>query len=394
MSLSRRNSMGGQAMAEDKQHQLSPTSWNRFEECPRKYWLSKQGLPRKAGMAASLGTAIHNSVEDLCNLDLDGRDDEEVGWLPEAVKEAMDRNWEAEREVFLATPRHPRWKEDRLPKARAGLAGALSILMSRTNAAERSLPKVSVGVWRQVQQRVLATESNLVSDCGRLTGRLDLLLSEPDEQGKERWIVADLKTGNPPESSLDEKVDRQLRLYRDILKQSKPEHPPVQAEGWYSADQSVHRTDGPPILDAAIEAWGLMTPTEDPPAATPSEAACAFCDWKAWCPSWWVARMEGEIIPHGSFSDEVVRLVRLEAATGAALFERTPPVGVDGELSGSQHRFGALLADSALDSIREIAESGNDGPLFLGSAMVSSSTMRLGHWSEVMPWSPLLRSLR
>ena len=214
-------------MAEDKQHQLSPTSWNRFEDCPRKYWLSKQGLPRKAGMAASLGTAIHNSVEDLCNLDLDGRDGEEVGWLPEAVKEAMDRNWEAEREVFLATPRHPRWKEDRLPKARAGLAGALSILMSRTNAAERSLPKVSVGVWRQVQQRVLATESNLVSDCGRLTGRLDLLLSEPDEQGKERWIVADLKTGNPPESSLDEKVDRQLRLYRDILKQSKPEHPPV-----------------------------------------------------------------------------------------------------------------------------------------------------------------------
>ena len=22
------------------EHQLSPSSWNRFEECPRKYWLS------------------------------------------------------------------------------------------------------------------------------------------------------------------------------------------------------------------------------------------------------------------------------------------------------------------------------------------------------------------
>ena len=53
--------------------QISPSSWNRFEECPRKYWLSRQRLPRKASMAASMGTAIHNSVEDLCNLDFSGR---------------------------------------------------------------------------------------------------------------------------------------------------------------------------------------------------------------------------------------------------------------------------------------------------------------------------------
>ena len=46
-------------------HRLSPSSWNRFETCPRMYWLSRQGLPRKAGMAASLGTAIHASIEDL-----------------------------------------------------------------------------------------------------------------------------------------------------------------------------------------------------------------------------------------------------------------------------------------------------------------------------------------
>ena len=60
-------------------YQISPSSWNRFEECPRKYWLSRQGLPRKAGMAASLGTAIHNTVEDLCNLDISDRGEEEVG---------------------------------------------------------------------------------------------------------------------------------------------------------------------------------------------------------------------------------------------------------------------------------------------------------------------------
>ena len=32
-------------------------------------------------MAASMGTAIHNSVEDLCNLDISDRDDDETGWL-------------------------------------------------------------------------------------------------------------------------------------------------------------------------------------------------------------------------------------------------------------------------------------------------------------------------
>ena len=46
-------------------HMISPSSWNRFETCPRMYWLSRQRLPRKAGMAASLGTAVHASVEDL-----------------------------------------------------------------------------------------------------------------------------------------------------------------------------------------------------------------------------------------------------------------------------------------------------------------------------------------
>ena len=60
-------------------HQLSPSSWNRYEECPRKYWLSRQGLPRKASMPAELGKAVHNSVEDLCNLNLSDREDDESG---------------------------------------------------------------------------------------------------------------------------------------------------------------------------------------------------------------------------------------------------------------------------------------------------------------------------
>ncbi len=75
-----------------KAHQLSPSSWNRFEECPRKYWLSRQRLPRKASMPAAMGTAVHNSVEDLCNLDLSDKDDSEDGWLPPTAKAVLDRH--------------------------------------------------------------------------------------------------------------------------------------------------------------------------------------------------------------------------------------------------------------------------------------------------------------
>ena len=54
-------------------------------------------------------------------------------------------------------------------------------------------------MWKQVQSIVLANEGTLVSECGRLMGRLDLLVADIDENGKSiGWIVADLKTGRPP----------------------------------------------------------------------------------------------------------------------------------------------------------------------------------------------------
>ena len=53
-----------------QEYQLSPSSWNRYEECPRKYWLSRQGLPKKIGMPIVIGNAVHNSVEDICNIDM------------------------------------------------------------------------------------------------------------------------------------------------------------------------------------------------------------------------------------------------------------------------------------------------------------------------------------
>ncbi len=374
--------------------QISPSSWNRFEECPRKYWLSKQRLPRKASMAASMGTAIHNSVEDLCNLDLSSRNGEETGWLQTTAREILEKRWEEERILFMDTPRHPRWKSESFSIAHDGLLGAIDILFDKAMLAEEELPEVSVRTWMKVQQIVIETEATLESDCGRLMGRLDLLIHDlEDDEGKRR-IVADLKTGRPPQEELSEKVTRQLLFYRDIMKQKSTENEPIIAEGWYSSNKTVFRTDGPPILEEAIEAWEMMKITETPFRATPGEAACSFCEWKAWCPSWWVAKYDGELSNEGMFRDEVVRLVRLDEESGAALFERTTPIGEEGELRGSDHRFGALIKDQSLEKIRQLGEEQLDGYLFLGSIRVGGKTAHLGDWSEILPWEPLLRSLR
>ncbi len=379
-------------MAATQDYQISPSSWNRFEECPRKYWLSRQRLPGKASMPASVGTAIHNSVEDLCNLDISDRDEDEVGWFHSTARDVLERNWKAERKEFMETPRHPKWKAEMLSKANDGLVGALGFLFEKAGLPKLDLSDVSIQVWRQVQGIVLATEATLESDCGRLMGRLDLLILDPDREEEEGWIVADLKTGRPPRSELDAKVRRQLLFYRDLMKQRSPEHKSIVAEGWYSSNETAYVADGPSILEGAIQAWESMQITETPFQATPSESACSFCDWKAWCPDWWVSRSEGLLDGGGTFRDEVTKLVRIDGDSGAALFERAIPIDHEGALTGSDYRFGAILKGQALEQIKQFEQDELEGFLFLGSVRAQGRIVHLGDWSEVLPWSPILKS--
>ena len=91
-------------MSGERQHTLSPSAWNRFETCPRMYWLSRQKLPRKAGMAASLGTAVHASIEDLLQIDLKGKDPTETHWLPDMAEKFLRSRWQEERNLSF----HPK----------------------------------------------------------------------------------------------------------------------------------------------------------------------------------------------------------------------------------------------------------------------------------------------
>ena len=372
-------------------HQLSPSSWNRYEQCPRKYWLSRQKLPKKASMPASLGNAVHNSLEDMCNLDLNDRAQDESGWLPVTSKEILDRQWSIEKEAFLSSPRHPSWKDELISKAYQGLLGALKMLVGKSDLPNRELSDITVWQWKHVQSRVLASEGTLESDCGRLMGRLDLLIDDVDDKGRTKgWIVADLKTGRPPTGDLDPKVNRQLLFYRDLLKMGRSEHPDIRAEGWYSSDQTTHEATGPNVIDDALVAWEATKPSQIPLEGRPGDFACRFCDWKAWCPIWWKATTDGTLNNNGTFRDEVVRIISYDETGGAGLLERSVAVDEIGTLAPSSERLGFIVRDRAKLQLDSLIEEGYDGAVFIGSARMTTKVLHLGDWSEILKWQPLL----
>jgi hypothetical protein len=52
-------------------------------------------------MAASVGTAVHASVEDLLQIDLSSRKSDETHWLPEVAESFLKTRWEEEKEVLI-----------------------------------------------------------------------------------------------------------------------------------------------------------------------------------------------------------------------------------------------------------------------------------------------------
>ena len=342
-------------------------------------------------MASAIGTAVHNSVEDLCNIDLSSRDGDEVEWLPPTANAILEKQWEQEKENFLKTPRHPRWKQEEFPRARKLLIGSLNILFAKAQIEKMKLSEVTIDTWRTIQKMVLAAEGTLRTSCGRLMGRLDLLVSDLDEDGNVvGWIVADLKTGKPPDGELYDTVSRQLRFYRDILCENNPDHPPVRAEGWYSNGSVVFEAEGPSVLPEAFEAWEASKLTSTPMEAIPEEQACGFCEWKAWCPAWLWAQTQGQLKPSGIFRDMVAVFEKVEIENGICLVERMAPINEEGELAPTGQRAGAVFAGQALSQLKALVEAGHTGPVFLGGVRLDGETWKLGDWCDVLPWSPLL----
>lgn len=378
-------------MGEQREHTLSPSAWNRFETCPRMYWLSRQKLPRKAGMAASLGTAVHASVEDLLQIDLSKRDDDQTRWLPDVAEIFLKKRWEEEKEIFHKTPRRPMWKEKEYDKAKRMQRGAIKLLLEFVNSPHITPLNVSVELWKKLQSRVIAVEGELRTSDNKLMGRLDMLFADVDESGEvHSWIVADLKTGRAPEVELKKEVQRQLLLYRDILQSNNPNSPPIITEGWYTENATRYPAQGPPVIDDALKAWDLTQLTTTPMKATPGPESCGgFCDWKAWCPHWWTWRLESGTLGSGDFSDSVILLHHYDDNLGTGVAEICEPADANGRAMPTGLQVPISFDGRGKEALEELISKSHQGPIFIGGAMTNRETWRVGHWCDVLPWSPI-----
>ena len=378
-------------MVEERKHSLSPSAWNRYETCPRMYWLSRQGLPKKTGMAASLGTAVHASIEDLLQIDLSGREPAESNWLLQEGDTLLRKRWEEEKQLFHETPRHPNWKEEKYSEAQKQQKGAINMLLDHVGIQGLAHERVTVALWKKIQSLVIAVEGELVTKDGQLMGRPDLLLANVDDEGNlTGWLVADLKTGKPPQGKLKPEVNRQLRMYRDILLSNNEKAPPVQAQGWYTDTSSKWDAVGENVLEAAYEAWSATQPSDTPLEPTPGQSSCGgFCDWKAWCPHWWTWRLENGTLGTEDFSDSVILLHHYDSNNGSGLAEICEPANDQGRAMPTGIQIPISFDGRGKEALQELLSSGHQGPIFIGSAMTNRDTWRVGHWCDVLAWSPI-----
>jgi len=384
--------MAGETPTAVREHMLSPSAWNRYETCPRMYWLSRQRLPRKAGMAASLGTAVHASIEDLLLNDYSNIGNQQDDWLPEEALRVLKLRWEEEKEVFMNTPRRPKWKEEKWKEAIKQQRGGVIMLLDHVGIQGLDHKRITGALWRKIQKHAIAVEGELKTKDGRLMGRLDLLLADVNDAGEMTgWLVADLKTGRTPDKKLKTEVNRQLRLYRDILLDNNPNAPKVRTEGWYTQNSSKWPAIGENVLDQAYAAWQETQPTTIPMEPTPGQDSCGgFCDWKAWCQHWWNWRHENGTLHKDDFSDAVVLLHEFEPNSGSAVIELCEPFDGGIRAIPTGIRKSAKFDGRGKDALQEVLASQHQGPLFLGSIMTAQSTWRIGHWCDVLPWKPIL----
>tara|TARA_B100001758_G_scaffold34271_1_gene25553 strand:+ start:3102 stop:4139 length:1038 start_codon:yes stop_codon:yes gene_type:complete len=342
-------------------------------------------------MAASLGTAVHASIEDLLQVDLAGREGQETHWLPQMAEDFLKIRWEEEKKIFMATPRRPMWKEKEWDKAKRMQRGALRMLLDFVGAEGLTPLKTSIALWRSLLARVIAVEGELRTSDNRLMGRLDMLFADIDSEGNlAGWIVADLKTGRAPKEELKPEVQRQLLLYRDILLSNNQNAPPVKTEGWYTANSTRYTAVGESVLEKALEAWEQTLPTETPLEAKPGPDTCGgFCDWKAWCPHWWNWRLESGTLGKDDFSDSVILLHHFDDNTGSGVAEICEPADITGRAMPTGLQIPISFDGRGKEALQELLSTGHQGPIFVGSVMTNRSTWRVGHWCDVLPWSPI-----
>ena len=179
-------------------------------------------------------------------------------------------------------------------------------------------------------------------------------------------------------------------MYRDILLANNPNAPQVRTEGGYTQNASKWAAQGDSVLEDAYAAWQATIPTPLPMDPTIGDSSCGgFCDWKAWCPHWWNWRNDNGTLHRDDFSDAVVLLQDYDANTGSAVLELCEPADANGRAMPTGSRQSARFDNRGKEALDEVLAAGHQGPLYLGSVMTQGRSWRIGHWCDVLPWSPM-----
>ena len=105
--------------------------------------------------------------------------------------------------------------------------------------------------------------------------------------------------------------------------------------------------------------------------------------------SWWQWRHQNNTLHKGDFSDAIVLLHNYDESSGSAVIELCEPRDGDGGVMPTGVRTGAKFDNRGKEALEELLETGHQGPIYLGSAMTNRNSWRIGHWCDVLPWSPI-----
>jgi hypothetical protein len=76
------------------------------------------------------------------------------------------------------------------------------------------------------------------------------------------------------------------------------------------------------------------------------------------------------------------------------MVELVSPKDEVGGIIPSGRTIGVICKGQALDQMRDVMNSDHRGAVFLGSIRTNAKPWAMGDWSEVLPWAPLLESIR
>ena len=138
-----------------------------------------------------------------------------------------------------------------------------------------------------------------------------------------------------------------------------------------------------------MKAWEATQPGEEPLEATPGQSSCGgFCDWKAWCPHWWNWRLENGTLGKEDFSDSVILLHHFDDTNGSGVAELCEPANAEGRAMPTGIQVPITFDGRGKEALQELLATGTKA-YFHRQRYDKSRNWRVGHWCDVLAWSPI-----